>query len=141
MATRDGLAVRTKPPQHPRLASLKVRASVHILRSSRSARKPLRQSPGPRRLRRSPCPPPARPAAGSTLQSPSPGAAPRRRDAARQTQLNRDARRLLPPGRPAALPCAQLQETTEQLDISPHSPLVSTALDENGWVCGASHVL
>ncbi|KAL4443784.1 hypothetical protein ABPG75_011521 [Micractinium tetrahymenae] len=33
---------------------------------------------------------------------------------------------------------AALKESTEQLDISPHSPLVSTALDENGWVCGSN---
>ena len=45
------------------------------------------------------------------------------------------------PRQPLQLPAllvlpAVPQESTEQLDISPHSPLVSTALDENGWVCG-----
>ena len=52
----------------------------------------------------------------------------------------RSISRRAPPAADRACPALAsrplLQGEPDQLDISPHSPLVSTALDENGWVCG-----
>lgn len=132
------LAVRVKQgAPHPRLAALKASAQPSRLPSS---------SGGWRiDIWRGACSPPLLPtilrlAVEAMHPAPECAAPPQRSLAAPHRRLACRLRR-----RPGADPVFVtfvpflgnlLQEATEQLDISPHSPLVSTALDENGWVCG-----